>query len=715
MTETPKEAARRLGASFIAQGYQPSALHAYTTRDGAPLYYRMRLKHPDTGEKQIRPFHANGAGFKFGEPNFGGKPKPLYRLHEIAAADPALPVWWVEGEQKADALARLGLVATTAGGANDDEGRDFEPLRGRQVIVWPDNDDPGRRHAQRVAARLKPLGCTVELVDIEALALDKGGDVVDWLDAHPNATAADLMALARLPAGEGTATVSGADDWPEPAPLPAELPNVEPFDFKLLPNALRPWISDIADRVQCPPDFPAVAAMVALGSVLGRKVFLHPKQLDDWYEAPNLWGAIVGRPGVLKSPALNEALRPLRELEGAAAQAHAAAMRDFQEQKARREIERAAAKGNALKAAKQGKGFDTAGLLDCDDEEPALRRYVVNDSSVEALGEVLRTNSNGVLAYRDELVGLLRQLDEEGNEGMRSFYLTAWAAKEGYTFDRIGRGLNRRIDAVCLSVLGSIQPAVLGDYLREAVRHGGGDGLIARFGLLTWPDVSGEWRDIDRLPDSDAKETAFAAFRRFDALRPKDVGAERHFGDVYALRFEANAYGCFRDWREQFECEQRSAESHDMHPALTGHREKYRKLVPALALICHLADTPDGGPVSTDALLRALEWTRYAESHARRAYASVIRADVDGARELLKRIQKGAVSDGFRAREVYRNGWARLGQPEQVKQAAELLAEFDYLREEREETLGRWTSRYFINPRVLAEAREYFRTAADGH
>ena len=50
---------------------------------------------------------------------------------------------------------------------------------------------------------------------------------------------------------------------------------------------------------------------------------IRPKRLDSWYEAANLWGAIVGSPGVLKSPALNEALRPLRELESKAAAAHA--------------------------------------------------------------------------------------------------------------------------------------------------------------------------------------------------------------------------------------------------------------------------------------------------------------------------------------------------------------------------------------------------------
>ena len=66
--------------------------------------------------------------------------------------------------------------------------------------------------------------------------------------------------------------VSAADEatgqnceWPDPKPLPAGLPDVEPFVPNLLPAALRPWVMDIAERMQCPPDFTAAAAIVALG------------------------------------------------------------------------------------------------------------------------------------------------------------------------------------------------------------------------------------------------------------------------------------------------------------------------------------------------------------------------------------------------------------------------------------------------------------------
>jgi putative DNA primase/helicase len=125
-----------------------------------------------------------------------------------------------------------------------------------------------------------------------------------------------------------------------------------------------------------------------------------------------------------------------------------------------------------------------------------------------------------VLAYRDELIGLLKSLDREGMEGARAFYLSAYSGKEAHVYDRIGRGLNIRVEHVCVSMLGSIQPSVIGRYLREAFDNGGGDGLLSRFSLLVWPDVSGKWRNVDRWPDSDSRQAANALFERMDNLEP---------------------------------------------------------------------------------------------------------------------------------------------------------------------------------------------------
>ena len=81
--------------------------------------------------------------------------------------------------------------------------------------------------------------------------------------------------------------------------------------------------------MQCPPDFPSTTAMVGLGAVVGRQIAIRPQQQDDWLVVPNLFGLNVGRPSLLKTPAMQEALRPTMALELKAKQEYEAEMKIF--------------------------------------------------------------------------------------------------------------------------------------------------------------------------------------------------------------------------------------------------------------------------------------------------------------------------------------------------------------------------------------------------
>lgn len=472
----------------------------------------------------------------------------------------------------------------------------------------------------------------------------------------------------------------GVDIWPEPRPLPGGLLTVQQFDCAVLPVGFRPWVEDISERMQTPPEFVAVPAMVAAGSVIGRKLGIRPMRHDDWQEVPNLWGCIVGRPGVMKSPAVKAALKPLSRLEALANEEHQSAKAAWDEEADERDLRRDARKQELKRRLKVDPSADVSDLRSSQDEEPQARRYKANDSSYQALGDLLRHNTNGLLVHRDELMSLLRALDREDNSEARGFYLTGWNGADSYVFDRIGRGTNLYVPSVTLSLLGSTQPGLLQSYVRNVVGGGASDdGLLQRFSMTVWPDMPKDWTEHDREPHPEYRKRAFDAFDYLDRLRPDDVGGQFdgfEKGNPF-LRFDDAAQETFRDWRHGHEARLRSDE---LHPALESHLAKYRKLVPSLALIHHLA-SGQSGPVGDVAVLAALAWADFLESHAHRIFQAGTATAVDGAKAITRGLQRGVLESRFTVNDVAHKNWSPMSEDRsRIREALELLADHGWVQ-----------------------------------
>lgn len=578
--------------------------------------------------------------------------------------------------------------------------------------------NPGIDHANAAAVAVAGL------VAIPDFGADRPEGATDFNDLHKlRGVAAVRKALEAAqapgqvsapqprPANRSTAVLAGQP--PEPKLIPDGLLPVKAFDFELLPESVRPWARDICERMQCPPDFVGVSVMAALGAVIGRQVVIRPQAKTDWSETANLWAMLIGRPGLMKSPATEQATAPVRRLQAEAADRYDLERDEYERKLREVKLRQEAGQQEARKKLKSSMAANITDELSIPEpEEPRAKRYIVNDSTYEAIGETHKGNPNGVLVYRDELVSLLQALDREDNAAARSFYLSGWSGKQSYDFDRITRK-GARLDAVCLSILGSTQPGRIQSYVRMAVKGGAGDdGLLQRFGLMVWPDVSASWKAIDREPDYEARNAAFAAFKRLDAIDTIAIDAKQDHdangeleGPPY-LRPNAAALALFGEWHEALELRLRGASE---EPALESHFSKYRKLIPSLALVLHLASGRPG-PVNADAMLRALAWGEYLESHARRVYASITGPVSAAAKAIIERIRKGewARDDAgnltpFRARKLYRTGWAHLSDRDTVLEALELLVDLDWLSTQvcADPDGGRPTTEYVPNPRAF--------------
>ena len=314
---------------------------------------------------------------------------------------------------------------------------------------------------------------------------------------------------------------------------------------------------------------------------------------------------------------------------------------------------------------------------------------------------LLNENPNGVTVFRDELTGFLKSLDREGREGARAFFLEAWNGNGRFTYDRIGRG-TLDILAAIVSIIGAIQPGPLSEYLRKLAAGGAGDdGLIQRFQLAVWPDCPRSWRNVDRFPDTDARRVAYATYERLDQMHPVELASERdEFEPVPFLRFDDDAQELFDTWREGLELRLRSGAE---HPAIESHLAKYRSLIPSLALLIHLADEPDGGPVTLSALNRAIAWGQYLESHSRRIYGSLSQRSSVAARALAGKVQDGSLTDGFSLRDVYRPNWSGLSDRADALAAVDVLVDHNWLQAETLDTGGAPKIVYRVNPRIFGD------------
>lgn len=172
---------------FFAHGEEtisaddPPARSGFTARwfyqNQLCAFWVYRYDLPD-GKKTFSPWAKIGGEWKNKKPAAPESGFPLLSLGRIIA-NPEKTIVIVEGEKTADAIPREYVATTWAGGAQASDKVDLSPLKGRRVILWPDNDDPGREVMQKIKERLLSYGCILSIVNLDP-AWPKGADAADF-------------------------------------------------------------------------------------------------------------------------------------------------------------------------------------------------------------------------------------------------------------------------------------------------------------------------------------------------------------------------------------------------------------------------------------------------------------------------------------------------------------------------------------------------------
>ncbi len=464
-------------AAVVALGRRPElqdgsvTRHVYHHADGTVAFVVLRFDFNDDREKTFRPIRPTAGGWAVGDPR---GPLPLYNLPEIG---PATQVFVCEGEACAEAARSIGLVTTTSAHGSKSAGKtDWTPLAGKDIVILPDADKPGRNYAGAVGKILMQLNPAARVRIVELPDLPPAGDIVDWIDAHDSRDDDDLRRTVEAIADE-TST------WqPAGASLSSDTPITlkwQPFPVRVLPEPLRRFIAEGAAAIGCDAAMIALPALAAVAACIGTRRWVVVKK--GWAEPAIVWTVIVGHSGSLKSPALDYALRTLRDWQNDQVKVFAERQKVYELEIARQQ--------KALSAWKREKhGGDPPEAP----AEPTLERVLVSDATVEALAPILQENPRGLLLVRDELSSWLRSFD--AYRSGRGGDVGRWCElqRAGHLLvDR--KAANPRVIDVphaAVSITGGIQPEVLANALgREHFE----DGLAPRMLLAMPPRRKKTW------------------------------------------------------------------------------------------------------------------------------------------------------------------------------------------------------------------------------
>jgi hypothetical protein len=659
---------------------QITATYDYVDESGALLFQVVRYEPKDF--RQRRPNAENGWTW-----SVKGVRVVPYRLPELLN-EPARPVVVVEGEKDVDNLARIGVLATcNAGGAGKWTTAHAEFLRGRDVTIIPDCDEPGRKHARQVAMSLHNMAASVRILELPGLP--PRGDTSDWIAA--GGTKEELKRLAEA----APVWTPAAEPWPEIVSFDVlDLPD---FPTHALPGVLREWVEAESHATQTPADLAALLALSVCSVGIARRVVVEPR--PGWREPVNLFTAVLLEPGNRKSAVFADAMKPLRELEAemieAARPVVARAQSDRRQDEGRlRKLEKTAAEkhGDEAAQARHEAGNLAADLAE--GAEPVLPRLIVDDATAEKLGIMLAEQGGRIASMSPEggVFDLMAGLYSKSGIPQFGVYLMGHSGDDLIT-DRVSRR-SVRVERPALTCAYAMQPAVIEGLAENAAFRG--RGLLARF-LYAAPQSWIGRREIAPAPVPDATREAYR----------RAVRALAEVGGEFVLQLTEDAAALLRDWEAGIESMLGDGGAMEMM------RDWGAKLAGAtlrLAAVLHCVEHGPAGHIEGRTIAAAVEIARYLVPHAEAVLNLMSAKDDssdDDARYVLRWIERHGRRE-FTKSEAQHHGKRRFLKADDIDTALAELTRRGFIRPKPAETSGPGrppSPAYEVNPAGFAGAK----------
>lgn len=518
------------------------------------------------------------------------------------------PVLVVEGPSDTAIGMDLGFVTVGRPSALGGLEHLLALLRGLHVVVIGENDDAGRRGAEKIARGLVRVCASVRVV-------------------YPPDCAKDLRAWRNAPAGCTRDELRSAIKAAEPVTPEAPIKPLawKQFPVEALPEPVRSFVRECAQAMGCDTSFVALPALGVIASCIGNAYRVILKR--GWTEPSVLWCCTVGESGSLKSPPFKAVLRRLREAQQRAMDAYKQAMSEFEPERERYED-----------AKKQWKKNNCVGDPPVAPEPPKLVRYIVSDITVEALGPIIEADPRGLLMARDELAGWIGAFDRyaSGKGSDAPNWLSMYDAETVIIDRKTGEPRTIYVPSAAVSVVGTIQPGILA---RVFTPEHLDNGMLARVLLAMPPGKPALWSEA---------EISETVEQRFDSMVESLLALAPGLDDEGRpepkfIGLDTSAKEVFIEWHDRH-----MQETADLTGELAAAFSKLKGVCARLALQIHCvrcvasdSTVNDPSRIDVSSVESAIVLTEWFKHEARRVYAALAEGDEGRERrrlvELIKR------------------------------------------------------------------------------
>jgi hypothetical protein len=244
------------------------------------------------------------------------------------------------------------------------------------------------------------------------------------------------------------------------------------FPIDIFPSDIQRYILECNRTLNSSIDYMGCSMMWLLSIIIGNSIKIQVKR--GWIESGILWMAIVGRPGVGKTPNINNIIFPLQKANNNEIKTYIKRLDAYREY--------------MDKDKKEREGEEQL-------RKPIKTQFIASDITLEALVELHEENKNAVGVFKDELAGWLKDMNKYRAGSDLEFWLSSWSNK--------GVALNRKtskssfVESPVIPILGGIQPGILNQFYTEENKD---NGFIDRI-LTCYPDL-----DVEEYNDNEMDE-----------------------------------------------------------------------------------------------------------------------------------------------------------------------------------------------------------------